>query len=126
MQLDPKLLRHIIYNLLSNAIKYSQENKKISLKIDTKNTNLFIEVTDEGIGIPTEDQGHLFQRFYRAKNASNYEGTGLGLNIVKQYVLLMEGSITFKSNLDQGTTFTIELPINLLKNEKKYYLLKTI
>ena len=118
VQLDPKLLRHIVYNLLSNAIKYSQENKKISLKIDTKNTNLFIEVTDQGIGIPTEDQVHLFQRFYRAKNAANYEGTGLGLNIVRQYVLLMEGNITFKSNLDQGTTFTIELPLNLLKNEK--------
>ncbi|CAM4268416.1 PAS domain S-box protein [Zobellia nedashkovskayae] len=118
VQLDPKLLRHIVYNLLSNAIKYSHENTKISLKIDTKTTNLFIEVTDQGIGIPAEDQSYLFQRFYRAKNAANYEGTGLGLNIVRQYVLLMEGNITFKSNLDQGTTFTIELPLNLLKDEK--------
>jgi len=116
--LDIKLLRHIVYNLVSNAIKYSDDNTKITLKIESIGTKLFIEVTDQGIGIPAEDQGYLFQRFYRAKNATNFQGTGLGLNIVRQYVLLMEGNISFQSELDQGTTFTVELPLNLLKNEK--------
>lgn len=111
--LDPKLVRHIVHNLLSNAIKYSEENKKITLKIDVRNTKLFIEVTDQGMGIPAEDQSNLFQRFYRAKNAANIEGTGLGLNIVMQYILLMEGNISFQSKLSQGTTFTVELPLNL-------------
>ncbi|WP_158976432.1 PAS domain S-box protein [Cellulophaga sp. L1A9] len=118
VQLDPKLLRHIVYNLLTNAIKYSEENTKILLKISTKDTKLLIEVTDQGIGIPDEDQGYLFQRFYRAKNATNFQGTGLGLNIVKQYVLLMEGDISFQSKLNHGTTFIVELPLNLSKYEK--------
>ncbi|WP_282113575.1 PAS domain S-box protein [Maribacter stanieri] len=116
--LDLKLLRHIVHNLLSNAIKYSGENKKITLKIATKNSKLLFEVIDQGIGIPAEDQGFMFQRFYRANNAANYQGTGLGLNIVKQYVLLMEGHISFQSELNKGTIFTVELPLNLLENEK--------
>lgn len=116
--LDFKLLRHIVHNLLSNAIKYSDENTKIILKIAIKNTKLIFEVTDQGIGIPAEDQAYLFQRFYRAKNATNFQGTGLGLNIVKQYVLLMNGDIGFQSELDKGTTFTVKLPLNLMKNEK--------
>ncbi|MBO0592616.1 PAS domain S-box protein [Cellulophaga sp. E16_2] len=111
VQLDPKLLRHIVHNLLTNAIKYSEENTKILLIISTKNKKLFIEVTDQGIGIPDEDQGYLFQRFYRAKNATNFQGTGLGLNIVQQYVLLMRGNISFQSKLNHGTTFIVELPL---------------
>jgi PAS domain S-box-containing protein len=116
--LDPKLSSHIVNNLLANAIKYSDEHTKIFLKISTNKTKLLIEITDQGIGIPNEDQAYLFQRFYRAKNAVNYQGTGLGLNIVKQYVLLMKGNINFQSKLNQGTTFTVELPLNLLKNEE--------
>ncbi|OWW25400.1 hypothetical protein B4Q04_07210 [Zobellia sp. OII3] len=116
--LDTKLLRHIVHNLLSNAIKYSEEHKPITLKIDTKDDKLFIEVADRGIGIPAEDQDYLFQRFYRAKNATNFQGTGLGLNIVRQYTLLMNGTISFRSQLGQGTTFIVELPLNLLTNEK--------
>jgi len=116
--LDVKLLRHIVHNLLSNAIKYSDENKKITLKIATEDSKLLFKVIDQGIGIPIEDQGYMFQRFYRANNAANYQGTGLGLNIVKQYVLLMNGIIGFQSELNKGTTFTVELPLNLLENEK--------
>ncbi len=118
VNLDPKLLKHIVHNLLVNAIKYSEENKSTTLKIDTKNTKLFIEITDQGIGIPEEDQHYLFQRFYRAKNATNFEGTGLGLNIVRQYTELMGGTIDFQSKLNEGTTFIVELPLNLMKNEK--------
>tara|TARA_R110001583_G_scaffold36536_6_gene120296 strand:- start:81712 stop:84987 length:3276 start_codon:yes stop_codon:yes gene_type:complete len=116
--LDLKLVRHIVHNLLANAIKYSDENTKITLKIDTKNTKLLFEVTDQGIGIPSEDQVYLFQRFYRAKNATNFQGTGLGLNIVRHYILLMQGNISFQSELNKGTTFIVELPLNLFENEK--------
>jgi len=111
--LDPKLLRHIISNVLSNAIKYSDENKKIIIKINTDEHHLFLSVADQGIGIPEADKSNMFQRFYRAKNVTNIQGTGLGLNIVKQYTELMGGTIKFKSEINVGSTFYIEFPLNI-------------
>lgn len=69
-----------------------------------------IRVKDEGIGIPEEEQENLFTKFFRAKNATNIPGTGLGLNIVKKYVELLDGNISFISKHQEGTTFTIEFP----------------
>jgi signal transduction histidine kinase len=69
-------------------------------------------VIDEGIGIPKSDQKELFTRFFRAKNATNIKGTGLGLNIVKKYLELLEGNMTFESQENKGTRFTIRIPIN--------------
>ena len=109
--LDSKLTRHILTNLLSNAIKYSQENKNIDLILDKNQKNLVIKVVDQGIGIPKEEQSNLFQRFFRADNSSIIQGTGLGLHIVKQYVELMGGHVSFKSELNKGATFIIEMPI---------------
>ncbi|MBC8757644.1 PAS domain-containing protein [Kordia sp. YSTF-M3] len=108
--LDPKLIRHILMNLLSNAIKYSPENSTIHFNIEEEDLFVVIKISDEGIGIPKEEQKNLFERFFRAKNAYNIEGTGLGLNIVKQYVELMDGSIDFTSEENNGTTFQIKLP----------------
>ncbi|TYC10555.1 PAS domain-containing protein [Bizionia gelidisalsuginis] len=116
--LDIKLIRHILFNLLSNAIKYSEENKTITLAIALKNQMLHIDITDQGIGIPLEDQNNMFQRFYRANNTANIQGTGLGLNIVKQYTELMEGNISFKSKVSVGSTFYVALPLNTRKDEK--------
>ncbi len=116
--LDLKLLKHIIYNLLSNAIKYSEENKDVLLRIELSKNLVRIEIEDQGIGIPPEDQNNLFQRFYRAHNASNIQGTGLGLNIVKQYTELMGGTIGFKSQLNKGSLFNVEFPINQRDTEK--------
>tara|TARA_R110002111_G_scaffold222032_2_gene284159 strand:+ start:9 stop:2201 length:2193 start_codon:yes stop_codon:yes gene_type:complete len=110
--LDQKLLKHIIFNLLSNAIKYSEEHKPITFNIESTNQYLVIEIKDEGIGIPKEDLNNMFQRFYRANNTTNIQGTGLGLNIVKQYTELMGGTISFKSELNVGTTFWVEFPLN--------------
>jgi len=110
--LDAKLLKHVLYNLVSNAIKYSEEHQEITITIEVKNQLVYIEIKDQGIGIPVEDQDHLFQRFYRANNASNIQGTGLGLNIVKQYTELMDGTINFKSELNKGSTFSITFPLN--------------
>ncbi|WP_055443436.1 PAS domain S-box protein [Lacinutrix himadriensis] len=115
--LDIKLLKHILYNLVSNAIKYSEEQQEITIKIATKNQLVYIEIKDQGIGIPSEDQDHMFQRFYRANNASNIQGTGLGLNIVKQYTELMNGTINFKSEINKGSTFSITFPLNEKQDE---------
>jgi PAS domain S-box-containing protein len=109
--LDPKLTRHILTNLLSNAIKYSQENKNIDLILDKNQKNVVIKVVDQGIGIPKEEQSNLFQRFFRADNSSIIQGTGLGLHIVKQYVELMGGHVSFESELNKGATFIVEIPI---------------
>tara|TARA_R110002153_G_scaffold14008_3_gene51519 strand:+ start:4464 stop:7217 length:2754 start_codon:yes stop_codon:yes gene_type:complete len=116
--LDPKLLNHIIINLLSNAIKYSMEGQIIGLEVDANDKELFIHVKDQGIGIPKANQKKLFERFYRAENATNFQGTGLGLNIVKQYTGLLSGTVGFKSKLGKGSTFSLKLPININEYEK--------
>jgi signal transduction histidine kinase len=110
LNLDPKLVRQILMNLLSNAIKYSSENTQIYIKITENTQFVFLEIEDQGIGIPKEEQEKLFERFFRASNAQNIEGTGLGLNIVKQYVELMHGVIDFKSRTNKGATFIVKWP----------------
>lgn len=111
LYLDKQLLKNILLNLLSNAIKYSPENKTIHCKTYLDNDDFVLEITDEGIGIPEEDQKHLFTRFFRAKNVENIKGTGLGLNIVRNYVELMKGKINFTSAEGKGSTFTITIPL---------------
>ena len=106
--LDLQMLKNVLHNLLSNAIKYTAEDKSIEFFTAISGNTLIIEVKDEGIGIPEEDQHLLFERFFRAKNVINIQGTGLGLNIVKKYVELMNGSISFTSNEGKGSTFTIQ------------------
>jgi signal transduction histidine kinase len=107
---DKQMIRNIFMNLLSNAIKFSPENKSITLRLNSDSDSTNIQVSDKGIGIPEEEQEHLFERFFRAKNVTNIQGTGLGLNIVGKYVESMKGSITFESELNAGTTFKINLP----------------
>ena len=109
--LDQMMITNIINNLISNAIKYSDENQSIHLKLYTRNNILVIQVKDEGIGIPSRDQKKLFGRFFRAENTVNIQGTGLGLNIVKRYIEMMGGAIGFESELNKGTTFTVQIPI---------------
>ncbi|UII25332.1 PAS domain-containing sensor histidine kinase [Fulvivirga maritima] len=107
---DEKILKNILINLLSNAIKYSEANTDITVIIREDPDLLTITVKDQGIGIPEGEQKHMFERFFRAKNATNIQGTGLGLNIVKKYVDMLEGEISFSSKLNEGTTFSIDLP----------------
>jgi len=115
--LDRQLLTNVLNNLLSNAFKYSAENQAVFLRTDASEKWITIEVKDQGMGIPLEEQNQLFDRFFRAKNALNISGTGLGLNIVKKYVDLMQGKINFSSVLNEGTTFRIQLP-NQINDEK--------
>lgn len=108
---DAHILRNILINLISNASKYSREKDLIKINIEAKDM-LYVHVTDSGIGIPKSEQKRLFERFFRAGNATNIQGTGLGLNIVKKYVQLINGEITFKSEEGKGSTFSFSLPMN--------------
>ena len=105
--LDSNMIRHVMNNLISNAIKYTPENKAIEITTKVFPKKIELIVKDEGYGIPKEEQKNLFRRFFRAKNVINLQGTGLGLNIVKKYVDLMNGDVDFESEENKGTTFCI-------------------
>jgi PAS domain S-box-containing protein len=109
--LDEKILKNVFINLLSNAIKYSNEGSTVYIQVTLKEETLHASIRDEGIGIPQSEQKHLFSRFFRAENAVNIQGTGLGLNIVKRYIKLLDGKIHFKSEEGKGTTFFFEIPL---------------
>lgn len=104
---DKQIFKNVLTNLLSNAIKYSTKNIELTTSVDKKKMRL--EVKDYGIGIPEEDREFLFKRFFRAKNAEDYPGTGLGLSIVDRYLDLLDGSISFTTQQNVGSTFKVEL-----------------
>ncbi|MDX9750908.1 MAG: HAMP domain-containing sensor histidine kinase, partial [Flavobacteriales bacterium] len=110
--LDRQMLGNVITNLVINAVKYSPEGKRIGLRTAIDQGRLRIIVHDEGIGIPEADQTYLFDRFFRGGNATTIQGTGLGLNLVKRYLDLMDGRIDFTSS-PGDTTFTVDLPQHL-------------
>ena len=107
---DRKVIDIIIKNVLYNAIKYSPEYSVIRMKIHN-NDLLKISIEDEGIGIPKEEQEHVFERFYRAKNALPIQGTGIGLNIAKRYLVKLNGSIEIQSRENKGTKVVLQLPV---------------
>lgn len=113
----------ILYNLLSNAIKFTNKYGHIDLfvklKENDKNT-LVIEVSDDGIGIPLKSQEKIFTRFYQATNSKeNNTGSGIGLSLVKSLVELHKGTIVVKSKPNEGSTFTVEIPIDRESYTKK-------
>ena len=107
---DKRLIKNILLNLVSNAIKFSPEYSTIEIACTSAKDQLILSVKDAGIGISEEDQQHLFERFFRARNAQNIQGTGLGLHIVSKYIELLKGQIRLTSEENKGTTFTITLP----------------
>lgn len=109
--MDKQMLKNVLINLLSNAIKYSPKGTDVDFTTEITRENLRISIKDRGIGIPEEDKPHLFSRFFRAGNAGNIQGTGLGLNIVKKYIDLMKGTIDYTSEAGKGTEFTVVLPV---------------
>jgi len=115
---DKKIINIILTNLLHNAIKYSGENSNIIVNISANESNIFFSIKDNGIGIPKNEQNLIFNRFFRAKNALYYPGTGIGLNIVKGYINNLNGNISFKSTENKGTTFNVQLP-KINNHEKK-------
>lgn len=108
--LDKKLVKNILFNLISNALKFSPNGGTVEVIVKVQNSSLRISVKDSGIGIPKEDQEHLFERFFRGNNATHIQGTGLGLAIVSRYAELMNASLDFESKENKGTTFTIIIP----------------
>lgn len=107
---DRTIVDFIYRNLLSNAIKYSQENKVIEVRLWIKE-GLFIEITDKGIGIPKDEQKHVFERFFRASNALFLQGSGIGLNMVKHHLEEIGGKISFESKEHKGSIFTVQIPV---------------
>lgn len=110
---DPMKLTQVFYNLLDNAIKYTGRGGSVRVELSRRDKKAVVRVSDTGIGIPKEDQLHIFDRFYRVDKARSREtgGTGLGLSIVKQVVLMHGGSIGVVSEEEKGSTFTVELPL---------------
>ena len=110
LRLDPSLLRKILVNLLSNALKYSGENSAVRLRAACRDQHLALSVQDQGVGVSAQDQEHLFERFFRARNVATVPGTGLGLYIVAKYLELMRGTVALRSELNAGTTVTVTIP----------------
>ncbi len=107
VQLDSKLLNHALSNLISNAFKYSVGKENPQLRIHFKPTEVVLSVKDYGMGIPQQEQLHLFEPFFRADNVTEIKGTGLGLSIAKEYVEVNKGAISAKSILGEGSCFEI-------------------
>jgi len=110
IEFDEKILELILNNLVSNAIKYAPENTIIKVNAIVVGDKLKIEVIDAGIGIPKEEQKFIFNRYFRAENAVITQGTGIGLNIVKSHLENLDSTITFISEQNKGTTFTVIIP----------------
>lgn len=110
VQVDRKLLRHILTNLLSNAIKYSPLSEVVWFELGFEASVITLRIRDQGIGIPQADQEHLFTAFHRGSNVGEIPGTGLGLAVVQQCVRLHRGRIEVESEVERGTTFTVMLP----------------
>ena len=110
---DRARLTQIIYNLTDNAIKYTPEGGEIRVTLAARGREAMLTVSDNGIGIPQNDQAHIFDRFYRVDKARSRAtgGTGLGLSIVRQLVQLHGGEIALTSEPDKGSTFTVTLPM---------------
>jgi PAS domain S-box-containing protein len=107
---DKRLIKNILINLITNAIKFSDEGTPIQVDVSVEEKSISFKVKDQGIGIPKDEFEHLFSSFYRARNATNIQGTGLGLHIVKRYLELLKGEIQVETEVGNGSTFTIHLP----------------
>ena len=107
-----RLLYEVIYNLCDNAIKYNVEGGRVELRVAAEGENARLTVRDTGIGIPSEHQGRVFERFYRVDKSHSKEsgGTGLGLSIVKHAAAYHHGTVTLKSEVGRGTEITVRLP----------------
>ena len=108
---DEKILELILSVLIYNAIKYSPENSEIDLEISTDTKNIIFTIKDQGMGIPKNDQKFVYNRYFRAENVLNIQGTGIGLNIVKEHLKNLGGTINFISTENKGSVFFVELPL---------------
>lgn len=116
---DNELLYHAVVNLITNAIKYSNPGGRVTIKSFENNKTITIEISDNGIGIPSKHLGRIFDKFYRVPGSNNIKGTGLGLNLTKRVVEeIHKGFITVSSKEGEGSTFTISLPKSQLATQQ--------
>jgi signal transduction histidine kinase len=108
---DPRRLTEVVGNLLSNGVKFTPEGGSVTVNVRREGDAAVLEVADTGVGIPAEEMGRLFERFFRASTAANIRGTGLGLSIAQAIAEAHDGSLGVRSTEGVGTTFTLELPL---------------
>jgi signal transduction histidine kinase len=113
VRIDTERIRWVLRNLIENALRYSEEGQTVSVCLTQQGDYLQVAVQDCGIGIPPEDKDHIFDKFYRAKNAvdKRNEGSGLGLYIARNIINYHNGKIWFESELGEGTTFFFTIPV---------------
>jgi signal transduction histidine kinase len=111
--LDERLLSEVVGNLLGNALKYSPPGSDVNFDVHTTDDTCRISVRDQGIGIPPAEQPRLFESFFRASNADQIKGSGLGLAVVKKALDVQNGTIEVESQLGRGSKFTVYIPRNL-------------
>ena len=116
-EIDEVKLSLAISNLVENAIKYNHEGGWVHVSLNADHKFFYVKVADSGIGIPEEDQGHIFERFYRVDKSHSREigGTGLGLAITRNAVIMHRGSIKVHSEHGEGTTFIVRIPLLYVK-----------
>jgi signal transduction histidine kinase len=112
LRCDPAQLHQAISNLVDNAIKYSPEGGIVSVHIDITEDNVLVTVSDSGKGIPSKDVPYIFDKFYRVKEKGQPTGIGLGLALVRSIAEAHGGTVHVESAEDQGSTFTLQLPLN--------------
>ena len=119
-QVDQTKFTLAISNLVENGIKYNKENGWVRISLNVDSTYFFVKVQDSGMGIPQEDQGQIFERFYRVDKSHSREigGTGLGLAITRQAVLMHHGAIRVFSREGEGTTFTVRIPLKYSEQDQ--------
>jgi len=116
LYIDPIHFSQVMQNLVSNAVKYNRRNGTIKIKVWKTENYLHISIADTGIGIAKKDQKKIFRKFFRGSNVSESKAAtsvGLGLVMVKSYIKMWAGKIRFNSNLDKGTVFNLDIPLNI-------------
>jgi signal transduction histidine kinase len=113
---DPTRIAQLLDNLITNAMKFTPEGGDVTVTVAQRGRSLHVRVADTGVGIPEEEIGRLFERFYRASTGTSAPGTGLGLPIVKSIVEAHGGTISVESEVGAGTAFDVELPLPGLPN----------
>ena len=113
MTLDEKLMRQVVANLLSNAVKYAPDSPDVDVRAFTAGGEAVIEVQDRGVGVPEKEQDKIFTRYFRASTSGGIPGSGLGLSLVRQFVELHGGRVSFASREGEGTTITVCLPVGV-------------
>ena len=109
---DESKIESVIINLINNAIKFTPENGRVSISVETADGQMSIRISDTGMGIPAEALPKIFNRFYRVyRPGKQIQGTGLGLSIVNKIVSMHNGRIEVESEVGQGTTFTVFIPL---------------